>query len=195
MIRRLAFCPRFSRALAVFVLPVAVSLAGCGGPKAAAPASSVKTVDLLALLPKAALQAPKADHIMLLKLPVAGEERDALYMHPPSRATYPPVRLTLESRLELSFGVSEKAWEAEGDGVQFSVYARPAGGDEVRIFSTYVDPKHEMRDRRWVDALVTLGTYAGQDVALALETDSGPAGNIAWDWAGWSKATLVLGRE
>lgn len=185
----------FPRALAAFAaVVVALSCGACGQPEKSDLVQTVKVVDLLELLPKAKIETPSPQGVSRITLPVAGETRDVLFMHPPSRATYPAVRLTLESRLELTLGVSELAWGEAGDGVQFSVYARPAGAEEVRIFSTYIDPKHEMRDRRWVDAVVTLGIYAGQDVSLVLETDPGPAGNLAWDWAGWSKATLILGR-
>jgi hypothetical protein len=123
---------------------------------------------------------------------VAGESREVLFMHPPSRAVFPPARLMANARLEVSFGVNESAWTSRGDGVEFSIYAATATGEERRLFSAYVDPKHRPEDRRWFDTVVMLGTFAGQEVSLVLETDPGPAGDRDYDWAGWSRAVLNL---
>lgn len=152
-------------------------------------------VDLLSLVSSARLTEPDdaPESIAHWKQSTAGDERDVLFMHPPSRAAFPRVRLTLDARLELSFGVNELVWAEEGDGVEFSVYAATDRGEERRLYSTYVDPKHQPEDRRWIDAVVMLGSYAGQDVSLILETGPGPAGDRSHDWAGWSRAMVRRG--
>jgi hypothetical protein len=185
MTRRLA-------ALAV----AAAAVASCGDDRPVA-ATRAGSVDLLALLPAAQLAMPEAapDSIARWRQTTAGETRDVLFMHPPSRAVFPPVRLTLESRLELGFGVHEQAWTQPGDGVQFVVAARTADGEERRLFAAYLDPKHVAADRRWADAVVLLGTYAGREVSLVLATEPGPSGDRTWDWAGWSRAEVRLGAD
>ena len=184
----------FALGSALLVVPI-LSFGGCGKKAGSKLEQNVRVVDLLANFPQAKVETEEIGNVSKTTLPVGGENREVLFMHPIARVTYPPVRMTLESRLDLSFGVSEKAWDQGGDGVQFSVYAQPSRGDKVRIFSSYLDPKHVDRDRRWADSVVTLGIYAGQEVALTLETDPGPARNLGWDWAGWSRATLTLGTE
>jgi hypothetical protein len=181
------------RTLALAVCALAFS--ACGASPQDRLNGGVEALDLIDLLPSGEVRAGSAEYVSRIPIPVAGEERHALFMHPTSRVTYPPIRMTLTSRLELSFGVSEKAWGEIGDGVRFSVFASRPGTSEVRIFSTYLDPKHEERDRRWADAIVTLGTFAGEDVALALETDPGPAGDAAFDWAAWSRAVVYRSSE
>ena len=158
-------------------------------------ATALGVIDLLSVVPSARLTTAElaSDSIARWRQSVAGESREVLFMHPPSRAAFPPARLAEGARLEVSFGVNEMVWTREGDGVEFSVYAAADEGEERRLFSAYVDPKHEPEDRRWFDAVVMLGTYAGQEVSLILETTPGPAGDRSHDWAGWSRAMLKLG--
>lgn len=179
----------------VLLLLAVGGLWGCRGtPKVQPLDAAAGPVDLLSLLDRAEVRTPTAGYVRATQF-AAGEARDVLHMHPPARVTFPPVRLTLESRLELSFAVAEFEWDKSGDGVGFSVYARAEGRDEVKLFTAYVDPKREPADRRWHTAELTLGTFAGQVVSLSLETDVGPNGDGLYDGAGWSRAVVVSGRN
>jgi hypothetical protein len=172
---------------------LALVLAGCRPDAPAAPPAAPEPIDLMASLEQAAVEPNVPNMVNRIRMSV-DQPRETLYMHPPSRVTFRPVRLTLESRLELSFGVNAEAWSQPGDGVEFMVYAQAPGRERVRVFAAYVDPKHEAGQRRWIDATVVLGTFAGQEVALTLETGPGPAGSDAWDWGGWSRVDLYVGR-
>ena len=159
------------------------------------PGGTTSAIDLLAPESEARRETPEKnpDYVARWTQSVAGESRDVLFMHPPSKVISKPVRLTLESRLELSFGVNEMVWDKEGDGVTFSVLIQPAGAEPVRVYSVYLDPKHVQEDRRWKDGVVSLGMYAGREASLIFATDPGPSGNFVNDWAGWSRAELFLG--
>jgi hypothetical protein len=70
------------------------------------------------------------------------------------------------------------------------VWARSAGAAR-----RYIDPKNNPADRRWIDVEVPLKTFAGQSVDLVLTTLPGPAGDINYDWAGWSGLRIVAGHS
>ena len=177
----------------LFLAPLLV-LVGCA--RAPEPVEDgARVVDLIESFSKAKFETVGLGKVMKTSIAVGGETREVLFMHPVSRVSFPPVRLTREARLELSFGINEKVWGEGGDGVQFSVYAQPSRGEKVRIFSSYLDPKHVEADRRWAESVVALEFYAGQSVVLILETDPGPAKDFGWDWSGWSRATLTLSAE
>jgi len=172
----------------------AAALLGCTRGQVAEPIALQGSLDLLSLLSQARLiTAPgQSERISRWHTLVDGETREVLFMHPSSRAEFPRSRMTLDAHLELTFGVLEAAWSQGGDGVQFVVAARDESGEERRLFAAYVDPKHRPEDRRWVDAVVTLGMYAGRDVVLILETTPGPAGDDIYDWGAWSRAVLDM---
>lgn len=151
-------------------------------------------IDLLSRWPQARLTTPpgRSDAIARWHETIGGEVREVLFMAPPARAEFPSARMTLDARLEISFGLVERSWSEAGDGVDFVVYARDDEGVEHRLFSAYLDPKRDPADRRWVDAVVLLGTYAGREASLILETGPGPAGDPTYDWAAWSKVKLRL---
>ena len=45
--------------------------------------------------------------------------------------------------------------------------------------------------RGTASAEVSLAAYAGQRVRLTLRTESGPAGDVTGDWAGWERPRLI----
>ncbi|MCJ7537380.1 MAG: hypothetical protein MUO57_17780, partial [Anaerolineales bacterium] len=63
---------------------------------------------------------------------------------------------------------------------------------EQQVFSTYIDPKNDEFDRRWHPYTVDLNEYAGQEVSIIFETDTGPAGDYRYDWAGWGELRLLV---
>ncbi|MCM2269692.1 MAG: hypothetical protein NDJ75_06290 [Thermoanaerobaculia bacterium] len=173
---------------------LASTLLACGAREPAGEERRPRELDLLSRWPEARLTRPpgQSDAVARWHETIAGETREVLFMHPPARVEFPRTRMTLDARLEISFGLVERVWTEAGDGVDFVVSARDDKGVERRLFSAYLDPKHEPADRRWVDAVVLLGTYAGREASLILETGPGPDGDLTYDWAAWSRAQLRL---
>jgi hypothetical protein len=121
---------------------------------------------------------------------IDGQKKVVLFEHPPARISY-----NLEVRKPISLttalSISPAAWDQEGDGVQFNVYARPTGEDQdILLFSRYIDPKNQPSDRAWIPVTVDLSQFVGQKVVLTLETTPGPKGNKVYDWAGWAEPQI-----
>ncbi|MGH7801320.1 MAG: hypothetical protein ACREOW_11960 [Thermodesulfobacteriota bacterium] len=113
-----------------------------------------------------------------------------LYEHPPSQITY---KLTLPEKAFLSFGIalSPKTWSPDkGDGVLFELDVQD-GSISERVFSKYIDPKHNVADRKWHDEVIDLSRYGKKEVSLSFVTTPGPNNNTDFDWAGWSNPRIV----
>ena len=76
----------------------------------------------------------------------------------------------------------------------FEVYVKK-GDIERIVFSKYIDPKHNVSERRWNDFEVDLSDYRGSHVTLTLATSPGPRGDANWDWAWWGEPMIVTNAE
>jgi arylsulfatase A-like enzyme len=124
--------------------------------------------------------------VQLLTWNLAGDHRPRLYQAPPRQLTFglPPDETC---RLRFAIGLNEPGWE-KSDGVVFRVVLRADAGDEM-VFEERLVPSPD-EEPRWLDREVPIPAR-GTDVALVLETDPGPAGNGAYDHAGWAAPHLV----
>lgn len=115
-------------------------------------------------------------------------QKPALWMHPPSRVSF-PVEVPPEGRLAFSVGLDAETWQKPGsDGVEFVITVSTAESIE-QVYWRVVDPANVAEDRRWFDEQIDLSHYAGQEVTLTLSTY--PRGNNSWDWAGWGHPVIV----
>ncbi len=154
---------------------------------------SPSAVDLLAMARgnRLRLEVPPGanatDYIQTKAFAIGGETRQVLHMQPPSSASFQG-RLQDEERLEFAVGLDPQVWDKPGDGVEFQVEVRD--GDEAEIlFATYVDPKRNLSDRRWIDGSVDLSRFAYREIELVLRTL--PGASADFDWAGWAEPRLV----
>jgi len=123
---------------------------------------------------------------------IMGQEREVLFVHPASTgstALVYPVHIEPGTTLRADLAIAPEAWEAEGDGVTFSVYVEDEAGMHL-LYSRYVDPKHQQQDKRWLPMQIDLSSFAGKLVRLILVVGSGPAGDQRYDWAGWGEPHL-----
>jgi hypothetical protein len=72
-----------------------------------------------------------------------------------------------------------------GAGVEFRLEARDDAGRIALLLDRYIDPKHNLAERRWVEESVDLTPYLGRHIELLFTTTPGPAGDTCMDWAGW----------
>jgi len=125
------------------------------------------------------------------------DQRSVIYQHPPdSGKTEIIYSLNVPENGVLKFGIalSPEVWDPEkGDGASFELFVNtPDGPAEGQIiFNRYINPKINPSDRRWRNYVVNLAPWAGKAIKLSLVTQSGPSGNWAYDWAGWSDMQLV----
>ena len=125
---------------------------------------------------------------------IQNSQKNTIYMHPDSWAAYtlilPQPQAGEQFWLLFSAGLSPYSWDQEGDGVGFRV-TLTQGTEEHTVFDQYIDPKKNLADRRWVDSKIDLTPFAGQTVIITLSTNSGPAGDNRFDWAGWGNVSIL----
>lgn len=121
---------------------------------------------------------------------IGGESKPVLYEHP----TYDRLPLAIEvtearRRFLFSLAMDPSVYEGPkpscGAGVQFRLEARDDAGRIALLLDRYIDPKHNLAERRWVEESVDLTPYLGRHIELLFTTTPGPAGDTCMDWAGW----------
>jgi MFS family permease len=133
-----------------------------------------------------------ADLVRVSAFTIAGTTRQVLYMHPASAVTY-TLRLPTHAHLQTSLALDPQTWQVgKGDGVEYIVYVKAAGGSSRKVLDRYIDPKNIVDDRKWHDLSIDLSAYGGQQVALTLTTLPGPRGDTTYDWAGWGNPQIVV---
>ena len=119
---------------------------------------------------------------------VNGLGKAALLEHPPYARL--PYRIDVpegpDEKLKLSYTIDPAMWQGPGDGVNFRLEVQGTSGSIEKVFESYIDPKHNPGERRWMNATVDLTKYQGQKIKLLLSTDGGPNGDTAGDWAEWA---------
>ncbi len=123
---------------------------------------------------------------------ILDEEREVLFVHPAasgSTALVYPVKVESRTAFQVELAIAPQAWTKEGDGVIFSVYVEDNAGFHLLV-SQYVDPKHQQQDRRWIPIRASLSPFEGELVRFILVVNSGPAGDLRYDWAGWGEPRL-----
>jgi hypothetical protein len=116
-----------------------------------------------------------------------GISRVVLGEHPPYDRL--PYRFKVDQNKELfhfSYGLNPAAFNLCGDGVEFILEIKDSAGKIRKLFSNYIDPKHNVNERRWFTGNLDLTRYRGQSVGLLLSTNPGPRGDNCADWAVWS---------
>jgi hypothetical protein len=149
--------------------------------------------DFRAELPHADRGGAHEEQVRQDEITIDYQSRPILYQHPSSQVTY---RLQLPHRAGLHFGLGldPAVWSPDkGDGVEYNIYVRDPDEPHLfhRLYHRYLDPKNNLDDRRWVDEVVDLSAYGGQMVDLIFEALPGPAGDLSFDWGGWSSPVLV----
>lgn len=120
-------------------------------------------------------------------LVLRGDAREGLGEHPPfSRLPY-AVQVGNARTFRFSYGLDPQVFDKTAtDGVGFMIEIKPPSGAISRAFYSYIDPKHNPAERRWMDGGIDLSRYRGQSIQLLFSTDPGPKGNSSYDWAAWS---------
>ena len=73
--------------------------------------------------------------------------------------------------LRFYYGMLPEVWDRRGDGVLFEVEITDVKSEEKStIFSQYIDPKHNLSDRKWHYQEVNLAKYSNQEITLCFRT-------------------------
>ncbi len=145
--------------------------------------------DLAAMFEKAKVESEGEDYAALWRVRIEGEDRMAILMHPPGRATY-DLDIRPGSVLRFGIGMSADQWDKPGRGVTFEVKVKKRFKKERVLFSRYIDPKHNPDERRWLDFELDMDKFSGKSVGLMLETNT-PPGDNQYCAAFWSRPYLL----
>ena len=137
--------------------------------------------------------------VWTIRDPISGQDdvRPLLYQHPPESGKEEivyAVHVPRQGALQFGIALAPETWTpAMGDGATFQIYVSELDAlqEGEPVFVRHINPKHNPSDRRWRNYVVDLTPWAGRTVHLSLSTEAGPAGDWAFDWAGWSNPRIV----
>lgn len=133
----------------------------------------------------------KANYVRKSVFTINDDKREILFEHPNSEVIFEDVPINENAQLKFGIGINERAWDKAGDGVLFEISIIDGNSQSILLFSKYIDPKNNVKDRKWFDEQINLNPFAGQKVSFIFKTTGGPKGDRAADWAGWSRPQVV----
>jgi len=167
----------------------------CGDPLRDEALTTVRIYDLLVALPRATAHVHNSRYLQIGEFGVRKETRQALYLHPSGSVEFPAVHLSSRAVLAFRIGIDQAAWDQPGDGVEFTAFVSRANDARTKVFTRYLDPKHNLDDRGWIEGRISLKAFHDQDVQIILATGPGPANDFNYDWALWAEPRIILGDD
>jgi len=150
-------------------------------------------IDLLAFTDAAVIKTIDPTFVKKCEFTIDGVSKPALLEHPPTEVRY-RIRLPRKSSLEFSLIMPPETWDKlEGEGVVFEVAVQNIQRQRERIFSRYINPKHNKADRKWHDYSVDLSDFGDKTVDLIFTTAPGPKENTNYCTAGWGDLGIAVG--
>jgi len=119
------------------------------------------------------------------------DNRSVLFEHPNSEVMFKGIPITENVELNFGVGINPDAWDQTGDGVLFEIRIVDEKSQSVLQFSKYIDPKSNVKDRKWFDEKLSLSKFVGQEVSFVFRTTVGAKGNADYDWGGWSEPQII----
>src|ERR1035438_7907889 len=110
---------------------------------------------------------------------ISGETKPVLYEHPvyerlPFRTTITPATREFSFSVAMQPAVYDGTMPLCGAGVRFRLEIRDSAGRIRLLYDRYIDPKHNLAERRWIPGSVDLNEYMGQNVELLFTTTGEP---------------------
>jgi hypothetical protein len=179
-----------NRAAVAAVVIVVVLVAGWWLFRRGGTAVSVRLIDRFT---EAKKQPDDPALYSIVDVALNGETKRSIAIAPTvgSRLTW---RVTIpdDGWLTVHLGVKPEAWTQEGDGVYFFVGVSDTRAFE-QLFSQRVQPFSNSGDRKWIQVMVDLSAYAGEEVDLIFNTRSGhpDKGDLRGDQALWGEPEIV----
>ena len=162
-----------NRAVLTAVVLVVVIVAGWWLFRRGGPGERIDLIEGFATAEKRGVSGPAAE---LVDIDLGGETRRAISVPPGagnnSRLIW-KVRMPDDAWLRVALGMKPEAWDKEGNGVLFRVGISD-GRTYEELFTQHVDAFAKPADRRWIPVMVDLSPYAGEEVQIIFNTNSGP---------------------
>ncbi|MCZ6594515.1 MAG: sulfatase [Bacteroidetes bacterium] len=146
-------------------------------------------------LEDAAILTQNEKYVGINAFTINDDRRAVIFAHPNSEVIFNNVFIRKNSKLSYGIGVNPDAWHMAGDGVLFEILSVDEKSRKSKIFSKYIDPKNNINDRKWFDKNINLNDFEEQKVSFIFKTTSGPKGDNAADWSGWSNPQVISYRN
>ncbi len=121
---------------------------------------------------------------------IGGIAREGLLEYPPFNRL--PMRVDVPrgvTRFSFAVAMDPAVYASDrpmcGAGARFTLEVRDSSGRITPLFDSYIDPKHILAQRRWIDETVDVSRWSGTTVNLLLSTAPGPENNLCADRALW----------
>jgi hypothetical protein len=153
----------------------------------------VGTVHLIDRFDQAKKQPDDPALYSIIDATLNGETKRAIAIAPTAgtRLTW-SVAVPDDGWLSVYVGLKPEAWTQEGDGVLFYVGVSDRRAFQP-LFTQHVHPFANSGDRKWIQVMVDLSSYAGEEVELIFNSRSGQPekGDIRGDYALWGQPEIV----
>jgi 4-amino-4-deoxy-L-arabinose transferase-like glycosyltransferase len=127
----------------------------------------------------------------LERLTIDDETEYAIRQHPlivQSNITYSNIQIPSNATLEFNIALDPAVW-TKSDGVLFEITIQSNVQTE-KIFSQYVDPKHNEEDRKLQYYTIPLEEYSHRNISISFITNPGPVNDTNWDWSDWGNPLI-----
>jgi hypothetical protein len=149
-----------------------------------------KTEYLVDSLAVASIGAPSDNYVDLEKIILERDVETAIFQHPPSTITFPPLTIGKEAVLYFGIGIKQAAWPLIKNEVRFTISIESTPGREI-VFFGKLNPRRRKSDRGWHRSEVDLSQFEGQSVRIILQTQVAWRRSTEYAWAGWANPRLV----
>ena len=149
-----------------------------------------RTDYLVDVLSTASIEAPGESYVDLQRMVLGREVETAIFQHPPSTITFPPIELGQEAVLDFACGIKEAAWPRIKSEVRFTMSIE-LNGEREHVFETKLNPRSSADDRRWQHRSLNLSRFAGERIRLVLRTSVARGRSSEYAWAGWANPRIV----
>jgi hypothetical protein len=100
------------------------------------------------------------------------------------------IKIPENSKLSISIALDPRVWDPDkGDGVLFELYVNETNRNH-KIFSHYIDPKNNLKDRKWNEFEIDLSKFANEQITLIFSTQPGPINDDRCDLAWWGNGII-----
>lgn len=132
---------------------------------------------------------PEPVDVRRFLMPENGDERDVLFIHPPTTVSFSLELPTEPVVFRATIGLDPQSRGWGGDGVTFTLNLSDESGQTTELFRQHLN--NDESGYGWHNVQLSLVAYAGQTVTLTLATETGSAGSATGDWAGWATPRLL----
>lgn len=149
-----------------------------------------RTEYLVDLMADASIVSPGENYVDLENMTLRRVVETAIFQHPPSTITFPPITIGSQAKLFFACGIKQAAWPHIRNAVRFVVHVETANGRKT-VFETKLDPRRREADRGWQQHALDFSRYEGELLRITLQTKIGWRRSTEYAWAGWANPRIV----